>query len=60
MAIARPTKLEIIVIANQHKEIEYKPQVLDFVGIVKFLYAQGIFIPKKMKTAMHVLLFLDT
>ena len=47
MAIARLTKLEIIVIANQHKEIEYKPQVLDFVGIVKFLYAQGIFISKK-------------
>ena len=35
MVIARPTKREIKIIANQRKETE-----LNFVGIVKFLYAK--------------------
>ena len=39
MVIARPTKREIKIIANQRKEIE-----LHFVGNVKFLYAEGGFI----------------
>ena len=39
MVIARPTKREIKIIANQRKEIE-----LDFVGNVKFLYTEGVFI----------------
>ena len=38
MAIARPSKREIRIFANQRKEIES-----DFVGVVKFLYAEGIF-----------------
>ena len=37
--IARPIKLEIIIIANQRREIE-----LHFVRIVKLFYAEGIFI----------------
>ena len=42
------SKREIKIIANQRKEIE-----LDFVGNVKFLYAEGVFIKKK-KTKMHI------
>ena len=39
MVIARPTKREIKIISNQRNEIE-----LDFVGNVKFFYAEGVFI----------------
>ena len=42
MVITRPTKWEIKIIANQRKEIE-----LVFVGNVKFLYAEDVFILKK-------------
>ena len=48
MVITRSTKREIKIIANQSKEIE-----LDFVGNVKFLYAEGVSF-KKLKTKMHV------
>ena len=39
MTIIQLTKQENKIIANQRKEIK-----LNFVGIVKFLYAEGIFI----------------
>ena len=55
MVISRPTKREIKIIANQRKEIE-----LDFVGNVKFLYAEGVFILKNEdKDAYFLLLFFN-
>ena len=55
MVIARPQKREIKIIANQRKEIE-----LDFVGNVKLLYAEGVFILKNEdKDACFLLLFLN-
>ena len=55
MVIARSTKREIKIIANQRKEIE-----LDFVGNVKILYAEGVFILKNEdKDAYFMLLLLN-
>ena len=54
MVIARSTKREIKIIANQRKEIE-----LDLVG--KFFYAEGVFIQKNEdKDACFLLLFLNS
>ena len=53
MVIARPTKREIKIIANQRKEI-----ALDFVGNVKFLYAEGVFIKKNEEKDAYLLLLL--
>ena len=43
------SKREIKIIANQHKEIE-----LYFVGNVKFLYAEGVFIKKRRQRCIFL------